>query len=82
MNGRRWHRLRATVDHAELVFSWSDDGENWQEIPVRLDQSLLSDEAGMSGGEQFTGAFVGLSCNDLTGMRKHADFDFFSYKDL
>jgi xylan 1,4-beta-xylosidase len=79
-NGLVW--LRATVGHAELSFSWSEDGERWQEIPARLDQSLLSDEAGMSGGEQFTGAFVGLCCNDLTGMRKHADFDFFSYKVL
>lgn len=71
--------LRASVDHAELGFSWSIDGENWNEIPVVLDQSLLSDEAGIEGGEQFTGAFVGLTCNDLTGMRQHADFEFFSY---
>ncbi len=71
--------LRATVDHATLFFSWSEDGESWHKIPVRLDQSLLSDEAGIEGGEQFTGAFVGMSCNDLSGSRKHADFDFFSY---
>lgn len=72
--------LRATVDHAELVFGWSDDGENWQDIPVKLDQSLLSDEAGMAGAEQFTGAFVGMCCNDLTGSHKYADFEFFSYE--
>jgi len=71
--------LRAAVDHARLVFSWSDDGEIWNEIPVTLDQSLLSDEAGIVDSEQFTGAFVGMTCNDLTGLRKHADFAFFSY---
>ena len=71
--------LRASVDHAEARFSWSLDGDSWSEIPVVLDQSLLSDEAGMEGAEQFTGAFVGLTCNDLTGGRKHADFEFFSY---
>ena len=71
--------LRACVTGAELRFSWSNDGENWNEIPVVLDQSLLSDEAGFDGAEQFTGAFVGMTCNDLTGMRKHADFEFFSY---
>lgn len=71
--------LRATVDHAELRFSWSDDGEQWNEFPAVLDQGLLSDEAGMDGAEQFTGTFVGLCCNDLTGQRKHADFEFFSY---
>ena len=72
--------LRASVDHARLVFSWSDDGEHWSEIPVQLDQSLLSDEAGIEGGEQFTGAFVGMCCHDLSGRRKHADFDFFNYE--
>ena len=45
-----------------------------------LDQSLLSDEAGIVGGEQFTGAFVGMSCNDLSGKRKHVDFDIFNYE--
>ncbi|MGI9202273.1 MAG: glycoside hydrolase family 43 protein [Woeseiaceae bacterium] len=71
--------LRASVDHSELRFSWSVDGEAWNEIPVLLDQSLLSDEAGVAFGEQFTGAFVGLTCNDTSGRRMHADFEFFSY---
>lgn len=71
--------LRASGNHAKIIFSWSGDGENWNEIPLVLDQSLLSDEAGIVSGEQFTGAFVGMTCNDLTGNRKHADFDFFSY---
>ena len=71
--------LRADVDHGELRFSWSLEGESWNEMPVVLDQGLLSDEAGFEHGEQFTGAFVGLTCNDLTGARKHADFEFFSY---
>ena len=77
-NGPVW--LRAFVDHAELSFSWSNDGETWQMIPITLDQSLLSDEAGIVDGEQFTGAFVGMTCNDLSGARKHADFDLFSYE--
>ena len=71
--------LRADVDHRELRFSWSDDGENWNDIPAVLDQGLLSDEAGDNLPGQFTGAFVGLTCNDLTGSRKCADFEFFSY---
>ncbi|MGI9220194.1 MAG: glycoside hydrolase family 43 protein [Woeseiaceae bacterium] len=75
--GRIW--LRADVDFVELRFSWSADGENWQLIPVMLDQSLLSDEAGLEFGEQFTGAFVGVTCNDVSGRRQHADFEFFSY---
>ena len=72
--------LRASVSYAELVFSWSPDGIEWRDLPAVLDQSLLSDEAGMEGAEQFTGAFVGVCCNDLTGMRKHADFDYLRYE--
>lgn len=71
--------LRAIVEQAVLRFSWSFDGNDWEDIPVALDQSLLSDEAGVIAGEQFTGAFVGMCCNDVTGMRKHADFEFFEY---
>lgn len=71
--------LRASVDHGELRFSWSEDGDFWNEIPVILDWGLLSDEAGMDAGEQFTGAFVGMACNDTSGRRKHADFEYFSY---
>ena len=74
--------LRANVNGAELRFSWSMDGEDWQTLPVVLDQSLLSDEAGADGGEQFTGAFVGVCCNDVTGMRKQADFESFRYSGL
>jgi xylan 1,4-beta-xylosidase len=76
-SGRVW--LEARVDHAGLRFGWSTDGRRWQQIPVVLDHSLLSDEAGFENGEQFTGAFVGLCCNDLSGGRIAADFDFFSY---
>ncbi|MEO1247300.1 MAG: glycoside hydrolase family 43 protein [Pseudomonadota bacterium] len=76
-SGKVW--LRARVDNAELTFAWSLNGTDWAEVPVTLDQSLLSDEAGMAGAEQFTGAFVGMCCNDLTGARMAADFAFFSY---
>jgi xylan 1,4-beta-xylosidase len=77
-DGPTW--LRASVDHAALEFSWSHDGKTWHAVPVTLDYSLLSDEAGIVDGEHFTGAFVGMTCNDLTGMRKPADFDSFMYQ--
>jgi xylan 1,4-beta-xylosidase len=72
-------RLRAVGQGGELRFSWSLDGSSWAEIPLALDASLLSDENGREDGPNFTGTFVGVCCNDVTGMRKHADFDFFSY---
>jgi xylan 1,4-beta-xylosidase len=71
--------LRARVAAASLVFSWSGDGERWMEFPVELDASLLSDEAGKGEGAQFTGAFVGMCCQDLAGTRRPADFGYFSY---
>jgi xylan 1,4-beta-xylosidase len=76
-NGSVW--LRANVNHRDLEFSWSLDGEHWTKIPVMLDMGLLSDEAGEGIHDQFTGAFVGLCCNDISGNRKPADFAFFSY---
>ncbi len=71
--------LRASVRYADLHFCWSSDGKRWQQLPVTLDHSLLSDEAGMDGAEQFTGAFVGMSCNDVSGACAPADFASFSY---
>jgi len=43
---------------------------------------VLSDEAGKGEGAQFTGAFVGMCCQDLAGSRKPADFNFFSYRPI
>jgi xylan 1,4-beta-xylosidase len=77
VSGPVW--LRADVDHGRLVFCWSTDGEHWVEMPVTLDHSLLSDEAGKGEGASFTGAFVGLCCQDLSGRDCPADFDYFVY---
>jgi xylan 1,4-beta-xylosidase len=75
-------RLRARVRGPSLVFSWSADGEKWRELPFEFDASLLSDEAGKGEGAQFTGAFVGMCCNDLAGTGRPADFAWFSYRPL
>ncbi|MEO0975031.1 MAG: glycoside hydrolase 43 family protein, partial [Pseudomonadota bacterium] len=72
--------LRATVRDAQLTFSWSLNGDDWLDFAAELDHSLLSDEAGIVDGEQFTGTFVGMTCNDLTGQRRHADFAHFTYR--
>lgn len=74
--------LRARVHRQSLVFSWSADGESWLELPFVLDASVLSDEAGKGEGAHFTGAFVGMCCQDLAGTRRPADFARFSYRAL
>jgi xylan 1,4-beta-xylosidase len=72
--------LRCEVDHAVLVFAWSEDGRSWREMPARLDYSLLSDEGGRGEHGSFTGAFVGMCCQDLSGQDGPADFDYFEYR--
>ena len=74
--------LRVRVESSQLTFAWSADNENWVELPYELDASLLSDEAGKGEGAQFTGAFVGMCCQDLDGSRRVADFSYFSYRPL
>jgi len=69
--------LRVKVDYDKLRFYYSKDGENWIFIGDDFDASKLSDD--YVKGWAFTGAFVGLCCQDLSGLGKHADFDFFEY---
>ena len=77
-NGRVF--LRADIDEGNLVFSWSMDGAAWTALDCTLDMRLLSDEYGGDSRIQFTGTFIGLCCNDLTGARQHADFDYFELR--
>src|SRR5262249_41105397 len=56
-------RLRASVRNDRLTFAWGYAGDShWKAIPVTLDASLLSDEAGKGEGANFTGSFVGMCC--------------------
>ena len=70
--------LRAEIDHARLQFSASPDGKSWREIGPVLDASKLSDDYG--GALHFTGAMVGLCCQDLKDHALCADFDYFDYR--
>ena len=72
--------LRADMDYEQLTFNYSVDGKVWLPAGKSLDAFIISDDYGDEWG--FTGAFVGLACQDLTGMRKQADFDFFEYREL
>lgn len=73
-------RLKIKVDHERLVFCWSLDGEAWAQVGPELDASVLSDEVGKGEGANFTGAFVGMCAQDLTGRRQPADFTWFRYE--
>ncbi len=71
--------LRAEGEGLTVKFSFSADGENWTYIGEPLDTCMMSDELCGSGG--FTGTFVGLCAQDLSGRKTPADFDYFTYKE-
>ena len=70
--------LRAEINRTKLQFSASPDCSSWQNIGPVLDASKLSDDYGT--GLHFTGAFVGLCCQDLKDHALVADFDYFDLK--
>ena len=80
---RRPVHLRVEVDFERLRFAWRVEGvdEQWQWLPEQFDASILSDECLAPGQAHFTGAFVGLACQDLAGTAKPSDFDFFEYRE-
>jgi xylan 1,4-beta-xylosidase len=73
--GPIWMRLE--IDHGDLQFSYSTDGVLYELIGPKLDASILSDEGVRGEHSNFTGNFVGMAAQDLTGSGKHADFTFF-----
>lgn len=77
-----WDRvyLRVTFERATFQFSYSSDGQTFLEIGPKFESYKLSDD--YCNGLAFTGTFIALSAQDLSGTRKHADFDFFEYREL
>jgi xylan 1,4-beta-xylosidase len=72
--------LRVEVDYERLLFAYRVEGEDWVWMPGLFDAGIISDESGPAGNPSFTGAFVGVCCQDLTGARSAADFDYFYYQ--
>ena len=89
MSSRRRYRypargpveLRVEVDDERLRFAYRVDDGAWQWLPQQFDASMLSDEATAPGAPNFTGAFVGMACQDLAGTAMPADFDWFEYRE-
>jgi len=80
--GRPVH-LRAEVDFERMHFGYRVEGidQEWRWLPQLFDASILSDECTAPGQASFTGAFVGMACQDLSGTARPADFDFFEYRE-
>lgn len=72
--------LRAEVRYKELRFFYREDARaEWEQIGGVLDAGILSDEYANLG---FTGAFIGLACQDMVYRTAYADFEYFSYTPL
>ncbi|CAM3602591.1 glycoside hydrolase family 43 protein [Deinococcus frigens] len=61
----------------QFWFEYSLDGNHWTQIGEPLSAGLLSDEH--CGGLSFTGTFVALTCQDLSGRKLAADFHWAEY---
>lgn len=70
-------RLRLSVRFSSARFSWSKEDGPWHEVGPELDAGKISDDY---GGLGFTGAFVGMACQDLQRQQFPADFGIFTYR--
>ncbi len=73
--------LRAEIDYERLRFAYRLEGGVWVWLPQIFDASILSDEATSPGAPNFTGAFVGMACQDMAGTVHPADFNWFEYRE-
>jgi xylan 1,4-beta-xylosidase len=75
--------LRVEVDYERMYFAYRVEGvdKDWRWLPQMFDASILSDEAISPGQCSFTGAFLGMACQDYAGTACPADFDFFEYRE-
>lgn len=78
--------LKAEFYGANLQFFYALSPGNWLKIGPSLDGSILSDDYVEHGESRFhpcfTGAFYCLACQDLSGQNLHADFSYFSYREI
>lgn len=78
--------LKVEFNKAEIQYYYAVEKETWIKLGPVLDGSILSDDY-VQESEQgyrpcFTGAFVGMACQDLSGQSKPARFSFFNYDEI
>ncbi len=75
--------LKADFNGAQLQFYYATEKNRWIEFGPVLDGSILSDDYVQQSPQGyrpcFTGAFIGMACQDLSGRNKEAHFSFFNY---
>ncbi|MDE3196476.1 MAG: glycoside hydrolase family 43 protein [Acidobacteriota bacterium] len=73
--------LCAEIRLDTLRFGYRKPAGEWRWLPQTFDASILSDEATAPGLPNFTGSFIGMACQDLSGAGKPADFAWFEYRE-
>lgn len=69
--------LKVSVRMDRYWFSYSFDGSTWTSVDISFSSAKLSDDH-IQGDGFFTGAFVGMQCQDSFSS-KPADFEYFHY---
>ncbi|MBS3933594.1 MAG: glycoside hydrolase family 43 protein [Truepera sp.] len=71
--------LKVIFERETFRFAYATEPGVWQEIGPRFEAGKLSDD--YCSGLSFTGTFIALCAQDLSGTRRHADFDYFRYRE-
>lgn len=78
--------MKVVLKKDRLQFYYAIEENNWQKIGAPLDATILSDdyirEVDTRYQPAFTGSFVGMCCQDLTGNNHPAYFNWFQYAEL
>ncbi|MBB6451312.1 xylan 1,4-beta-xylosidase [Geomicrobium halophilum] len=74
-------RLKAVVENEwlQLYYTLAQNEEKWKKIGNQIDVRHMSDDS--APHVRFTGTFIGMCCQDLSGGKIPADFDYFIYKE-
>ncbi|MEC3668423.1 beta-xylosidase family glycoside hydrolase, partial [Bacillus velezensis] len=72
--------LKVDIENEKYYYLYSFNKEDWHKIDIALESKKLSDDY-IRGGGFFTGAFVGMQCQDTSGHHIPADFRYFRYKE-
>ncbi len=71
--------LRVTFEGGTFYFEYALEPDAWHRIGPDFASSRLADDT--CSGLSFTGTFIALCAQDLSGAKKHADFDYFTYRE-
>lgn len=78
--------LKVDLNREAIRFYYATNPDQWTAIGPVLDGSILSDDYVRDEENRyrpaFTGTFIGICCQDLSGKKLHADFDWFEYREL